>query len=192
MVNEKASSQERKEELLQRFDQALSALDEPVCEACRDTKEVWDTQEFGGREVGDKIPCPDCQQPPASEFVKSVKEYVRIHNFELTADYPNVVQFLKQACTRLTAQQQRIKKMYAGDLSPESRLNGYKVVTAKLQERIEELKGEKVIIQPKRDEAIRFLNSSPPTYGIVYRERQKKLKRILGDEEFEKITKEKN
>lgn len=38
--------------------------------------------------------------------------------------------------------QKRIKKLYAGDLSPESRLNGYKVVTDSLRKRIEELRAE--------------------------------------------------
>ena len=46
------------------------------------------------------------------------------------------IDFLNQAIAELEKQENRIRKMYAGDLSLESRLNGYKVVVGELQKRI--------------------------------------------------------
>lgn len=36
----------------------------PVCKICGGSGEVWDIQEFGGRDVGDKVPCPNCKSEP--------------------------------------------------------------------------------------------------------------------------------
>ena len=57
------------------------------------------------------------------------------------SDYAPTLTELQDKIDRLAAENKRLKeriqKMYCGDLSPESRLNGYAVVVRNLQERLE-------------------------------------------------------
>lgn len=54
-------------------------------------------------------------------------------------------------CDRLDSAEARLKAMYAGDLSPESRLSGYKVITDQLNQSRGELLEENVKLQDKID-----------------------------------------
>lgn len=63
------------------------------------------------------------------------------------------IELLKEDIRRL---ENRIRKMYAGSLSPESRLSGYKVVVGELQKRIKQLQAELEKPEPTSD-AVKIL-----------------------------------
>ncbi len=61
--------------LIRELRESLSALDEPVCEICRGTGEIILAYDKGyGVLPYQHNPCPDCPQPPASEFTQRIKD----------------------------------------------------------------------------------------------------------------------
>jgi hypothetical protein len=69
---------------------------------------------------------------PISDFIKECREVV----IEGPVEHRHSiwVKRLLEACKIIEESEARLKAMYRGDLSPESRLNGYKVVTDQLRQ----------------------------------------------------------
>ncbi len=128
---------------------------------------------------------PACQQPPDSEIIKSVKAIIQEAGL---SDYEN--HYLNEACSRLDAQQQRIKEL------KDVIAKGFDKAAQRLLKPLESQLA-------KRDEAIRFLKSkyyvlskkvqeSYSTYPATEFEEElvKQLKHILGDKVFRKVIKD--
>ncbi len=157
---------------------ARSALDEPVCKTCNNTHEV-----ISGEPYGHRIPCPKCQEPPASEFTKGLRQNVR--------EFPDFPEHLRdlferdilEACDLLDAQQQRIEELK----KEEEHLLEIGEKHSKLREKHYNnwLNACEQLV--KRDDAIKYavVNQKAHDKDLF----RKELKRILGDDEFERIIK---
>lgn len=65
------------------------------------------------------------EQPPAGEFTKKVRETWPKKTFAMAQDEVDLqYEQLKEACDIIDRSTARLKAMYVGDLSPESRLSG--------------------------------------------------------------------
>lgn len=58
------------------LEQAIAALDEPVCKTCGDSGVVCDDEDLGGHAVTNN-PCPDCQKPACGEPDESQSEFTK-------------------------------------------------------------------------------------------------------------------
>ena len=67
------------------------AMKQPECKTCGDTKLTY------GDPYGE--PCPDCQQPPASDFTKEIREAYDPEGVPIT--YENVCTDINDLCNRL-------------------------------------------------------------------------------------------
>jgi len=77
------------------------------------------------------------EQPPEGEFTREWWEQVK--SAKLQGVYTVTIGQLITCLKEIDRQAERIQAMFVGDLSPESRLNGYKVITGKLTERRDKL-----------------------------------------------------
>jgi hypothetical protein len=80
-----------------------------------------------------------CKPDEISEFVKQADMLIRKKDVAVW----EALSALDKALTYIEQQKARLKAMYAGDLSPESRLNGYSVICKEQKERIE-LQAERI------------------------------------------------
>lgn len=71
------------------------------------------------------------EQPPASQLTKDCRKL--ISGWDRCLDQRRV----EELCDNLDASEARIRAMYVGDLSPESRLSGYKVIVDELRQQID-------------------------------------------------------
>jgi DNA repair exonuclease SbcCD ATPase subunit len=96
-----------------KFNKALSLLDEPVCKTCGDSKQIINPEyqpprfldEGESYNVPGFIPCPDCQQPPASEFTETIREQftdIDLRQRRLPSRF-DMQQTILQLCDRLDA-----------------------------------------------------------------------------------------
>ena len=85
----------------------------------------------------------------------------------------NKIQLLQEEINQL---QNRLKAMYAGDLSPESRLNGYKVVTREQQKRIKQLQAELEVV--KEDLAMAIMTGNYQTHAQINSKLQAELEKL--------------
>ena len=97
------------------------------------------------------------------EQIKACRE--RVVKLKKNANWPLQQWFnnedFETALNTIEQLQTRLRKLYAGDLSPESRLNGYKVVTDRQKERIEQLKADNKKLIERIDFAIDYLPECP-------------------------------
>ena len=78
------------------------------------------------------------KQSPVGDFTKILRDRYKNRTF-FDATPTVLLEELMEACVIIDRQAERIQAMFVGDLSPESRLNGYKVITGKLTERRDKL-----------------------------------------------------
>lgn len=172
--------------------------EKPVCETCEGSKKVptEDPVKSGDHYevVTGEIPCPTCQQPPASEFVEKNRMRI-VRDMAILDDerqYNKAVfmvigaealEHLGEACDLLDAQQQQLEELDSKREEAEN-LSGRRLA---IMERFESQLA-------KWDKAIKYLNKKPDSYettwdGIPWEKRQEELKRILGDQ-WEEIVKD--
>ena len=135
------------------LDQVLSALDEPVCKTCGDSKYIGPLPGSYTKDEPHAVPCPACQQPPASEFTKSFHKIINlvdpVPNSPITVENKEdkvLADWARKACDLLTAQQQQIKQL-------EKRLS--KCISAETVIATELERDEALARLAKRDEAIK-------------------------------------
>ena len=91
--------------IVQHLDEALAALQAQPCETCRDSGFIPQNQ--GHNTVVD-IPCPDCQQPPAGEFVKELRNRINNPNNYIDHWHQKRDAMSLKACDRLDQQAKTI------------------------------------------------------------------------------------
>lgn len=106
------------------------------------------------------------EQPPASEFTKLARKAIVCLSLAEADEKGNIkdekgvessIEVLFRACDRLDASEARLKAMYSGDLSPESRLSGYKVIT-------DQLRQQRDTSEASRKELLKFIWKQNPKH----------------------------
>ena len=73
------------------------AMNQPECKTCGDTGTKVVHNEFGAVIHQESGACPDCQQPPAGEFTKDIREAYDPEGVPIT--YENVCTDINDLCT---------------------------------------------------------------------------------------------
>jgi len=99
---------------------------------------------------GEKLPhekCSDVKKPEPTELTTLARRFLPpvevFEHVDITdvSEQPGQLELIcHKLCKEIDRLTARINSMYVGELSPESRLNGYKVITDNQKKRIEELK----------------------------------------------------